>query len=93
MAYFVYIIGSSKPRKRTYVGWTKDISKRISKHNSSKGAKFTRGSNWILLYQEELNSKTDAMKRENELKKEEFNSILRNFTSPVQKWTGLFIFI
>ena len=70
MAYFVYIIGSSKPRKRTYVGWTKDISKRVYKHNSSKGAKFTRGSNWILLYQEELNSKTDAMKRENELKKD-----------------------
>ena len=34
----------------TYVGYTKDIKKRISLHNSGKGAKFTRGRKWKLIY-------------------------------------------
>ena len=29
MSFYVYIIGSIQPRKRTYVGWTTDIKKRI----------------------------------------------------------------
>ena len=78
MSFYVYIIGSNQPRKRTYVGWTTDISKRLKAHNTSKGAKFTRGSQWILLHKEELKTKSDAMKREIELKKDKnFRSHLR----------------
>ena len=78
MVFYVYIIGSSQPRKRTYVGWTTDINKRLKAHNTSKGAKFTRGSQWILLHKEELKTKSDAMKREVQLKKDKsFRSQLR----------------
>ena len=78
MIFYVYIIGSSQPRKRTYVGWTTDINKRLKAHNTSKGAKFTRGSQWILLHKEELKTKSDAMKREVQLKKDKsFRSQLR----------------
>ena len=70
MSFYVYIIGSIHPKKRTYVGWTTDISKRLAAHNTSKGAKFTRGSQWIILYQERLETKSKAMKREIELKKD-----------------------
>ena len=70
MSFYVYIIGSNQPRKRTYVGWTVDINKRLRAHNTSKGAKFTRGSQWKLLHKEQLETKSDAMKREIELKKD-----------------------
>ena len=78
MSFYVYIIGSNQPRKRTYVGWTTDINKRLKAHNASKGAKFTRGSHWKLLHKEKLKTKSDAMKREIELKKDKvFRSNLR----------------
>ena len=69
MNFFVYVIGSNKKTKITYVGWTTNIKKRILKHNKGKGAKFTRGRKWKLLYYEKLKSKNIAMKREHEIKK------------------------
>ena len=83
MICFVYIIGSFKANKfTTYVGWTNDVEKRLEAHNSSKGAKSTRGHEWKLLYQEELGSKSEAMKREYELKKDiKFRSGLRKLIS------------
>ena len=47
----------------------------IFKHNSSKGAKFTRGRKWILIYKEKLMSKKEAISREYYIKK---NRTLRN---------------
>ena len=70
MRFFVYIIGTKLPKVRTYVGWSNDVEKRFKAHNNSKGAKFTRGSKWKLLYQEELPSKSEAMRREANLKKD-----------------------
>ena len=54
----------------TYVGYTKNLKKRITLHNSGKGAKFTRGKKWKLVYYEQYDSKSDAMKNEYELKKD-----------------------
>ncbi|MDC0418781.1 GIY-YIG nuclease family protein [Pelagibacteraceae bacterium] len=59
----------------TYVGYTKDLKKRISLHNSGKGAKFTRGRKWKLIYKEKFLSKNKAISREYYIKK---NRILRN---------------
>ena len=53
----------------TYVGYTKDIKKRISLHNSGKGAKFTRGRKWKLIYKEKFTSKNKAISREYYIKK------------------------
>ena len=79
MKFFVYIIGTKYPKVQTYVGWSNDIKKRLKAHNESKGAKFTRGSKWKLLYQEELFSKSEAMRREVQLKKDrQLRSQLRN---------------
>ena len=50
MIYYVYIIISKRNNSFiTYVGYTKDIKKRINMHNESKGAKFTRGNKWKLI--------------------------------------------
>ncbi len=78
MKFYVYIIGTINPRARTYVGWSNDVNKRIKAHNTSRGAKYTRGSKWKLLYKETLNSKSEAMKRESVLKKDrKFRTQLR----------------
>jgi putative endonuclease len=70
MACYVYILGSfGKGGRRTYVGWTTDLERRLSEHNSGTGAKSTRGRNWILLYAERYGNRKDAMSREWQLKK------------------------
>ncbi len=53
----------------TYVGYTKDLKKRIKQHNSGKGAKFTRGRKWSLVYKEKIRSKSKAISREYYIKK------------------------
>ena len=76
MTYFVYLIGNTKKGKlTTYVGYTKDLKKRIYQHNSSKGAKFTKGRLWKLMYYEKYHTKKDAMSREYYIKN---NRIFRN---------------
>ena len=69
--YFVYLI-VSKNKKRTisYVGYTNNITKRLKLHNSSKGAKFTRGRKWKLLYFKKYDNKILAMREEYKLKKD-----------------------
>ncbi len=59
----------------TYVGYTKDIKKRLILHNTGKGAKFTRGRTWKLIYKEVLESKSEAISREYYIKK---NKAFRN---------------
>ena len=53
----------------SYVGYTKNLKKRLSLHNSSKGAKFTKGKKWIIIYSKKYSSKSKAMKEEYKLKK------------------------
>ena len=70
MKHFVYLIISfAKKRLISYVGYTKNIKKRLKLHNSSKGAKFTRGRKWKIIYKKSYNTKSDAMKNEYLLKK------------------------
>ena len=72
MTYFVYLIVSNlkNNKKFSYVGYTNDLEKRISLHNNGKGAKFTRGKKWKLVYYEKYDSKSEAMKNEYKLKKD-----------------------
>ena len=76
MSYFVYLI-TSKDKKKTisYVGYTNNLDKRIKLHNSNRGAKFTKGKKWKLIYYERYTTKVQAMKYEYTLKK---NYYLRN---------------
>ncbi|MDC3341980.1 GIY-YIG nuclease family protein, partial [Candidatus Pelagibacter sp.] len=67
---FVYLILAKPNYSLSYVGWTIDLKKRIKLHNEGKGAKFTRGRKWKLVYYEVLNNKSEALKREFELKKD-----------------------
>ena len=71
MDYFVYmIITKISNRTISYVGYTNNLNKRIELHNSSKGAKFTKGKKWKLIYYKKFKSKISAMKYEYLLKKD-----------------------
>ena len=70
MKHFVYLIISfGNKRLFSYVGYTNNIKKRLKLHNSSKGAKFTRGRKWKIIYKKSYNTKSEAMKNEYLLKK------------------------
>ena len=76
MTYFVYLIGNCKYKRLiTYAGYTNNLKRRIDLHNSGKGAKFTKGRTWKLIYYEKFKTKKEAMLRENYIKK---NRKLRN---------------
>ena len=71
MSFFVYMILSKHNDKFiSYVGYTNNIRNRISLHNTSKGAKFTKGKKWKLIYFKKYQNKVDAMKNEYKLKKD-----------------------
>ena len=66
--HYIYIIECSDGS--LYTGYTNNLKKRIKAHNDKKGAKYTRGRTPVTLkYFEEFDSKTDAMKREAQIKK------------------------
>ena len=79
MTYFVYmLISKHKSKLFSYVGYTKNLKKRLIQHNISRGAKYTRGKKWIVFHKEIYNSKSKALSREYELKKDrKFRSVLR----------------
>ena len=80
MQYYVYLLVSPVNNKLiSYVGYTNNLKKRILLHNSSKGAKFTRGKKWKLVYFKGYSSKIKAMKEEYILKKNtKKRNILKN---------------
>ena len=75
MYYYVYMLISKGNKPVSYVGYTNNLKNRIKLHNSGKGAKFTRGRKWKLIYKEKFRSKNKAISREYYIKK---NRTLRN---------------
>ena len=69
MKHYVYMLKSKGIKSVTYIGYTNNLKKRIDLHNSGKGAKFTRGRKWLLIYKEIFNSKKEAISREYYIKK------------------------
>ena len=76
MTYYVYVIATRKNFKfTTYVGYTNNLKKRLILHNKGKGAKFTRGRHWKIIYVEKYSTKSEAISREYYIKR---NRKLRN---------------
>ena len=87
MTYCVYLlISTHKRRIFSYVGYSKNLKKRLNLHNISKGAKYTRGKKWIVFHKEIYNSKSKAMSREHRLKKDrKFRNFLKEKFKKVNK--------
>ena len=69
MVYYVYMLKSKSVKPVTYVGFTSNLQKRINLHNSGKGAKFTRGRKWKIIYKRLYKDRSLAMREEYKLKK------------------------
>ena len=81
--FFVYMIAcKNKSKLITYVGYTNNLKNRLYLHNSGKGAKFTRGRKWKLIYKEKFLTKEEAISREYYIKK---NRKLRNSIKELHK--------
>lgn len=67
-AHFFYVLECSDGSY--YAGYTINIEKRLQSHNTGKGAKYTRGRIPVkLLYSEQFDSKSEALKMEMKFKK------------------------
>ena len=70
MPFTVYILRTS--RNTLYIGQTNNLAKRLIEHQEErgKGAKYMRSfSSFTLVYQEHFDTRSEALKREWELKK------------------------
>ena len=69
--YFVYMLKTTDLSKiKTYVGYTNNLKNRLTKHNSNKGAKATKGYNWEIIFKKKFQDKRKAMSYEYKLKKD-----------------------
>ena len=80
MFYFVYMLLSVNSKKPvSYVGYSINSIKRLASHNSGKGAKFTKGRKWKIIYKKKFKTKSDALKFEYYLKKNiKLRKIIKN---------------
>ena len=84
MYFYVYMLKSTTiGSNKTYVGYTNNIKYRLTKHNSNRGAKSTKGHKWILIYKKRFKTKSEAMSFEYKLKKDRKNRkiILEKFNN------------
>ena len=69
--FFVYVL--ENPQGRLYIGHTEDLNRRLGQHNSPDGkehlGKYTHKSGpWSLVGAEEYETRSEAMRREKQLK-------------------------
>ncbi len=57
-------------KKRSYVGYSTNVKDRLKRHNSSRGAKSTRGYKWKIIFNKRFLSKSKALSFEYNLKKD-----------------------
>ena len=67
MTYYVYVLACDDGS--FYTGYTKDIDRRVKQHRKGHGARYTRMHEpRNLIYVEAFRSRSEAMKREREIK-------------------------
>ena len=68
MAWYVYILRCGDGS--LYTGYTNDIPRRLARHQSGRGAKYTRGRGPLeVVYREECPDRSAALRREAEIKR------------------------
>ena len=90
MNYYVYLLLTKSGKNHiSYVGYTSNLINRLKKHNSSNGAKFTKGRKWKVIYSKKYDSKSKALKEEYKLKKDykKRKIIKNNYLSKNEKAT------
>jgi putative endonuclease len=68
MKFYVYIL-NSKSRDRFYTGQCKDVGDRFLRHNQSRNRSTKSGRPWRLMFVEQFERRSEAIKRERYIKK------------------------
>jgi putative endonuclease len=63
MKYYVYIL-KSKSAKKTYIGYTNNLTRRLTEHNSGKSRFTSKFIPWEMIYTEEFDEEIAARKKE-----------------------------
>ena len=79
----LYIL-QSEFDKSYYVGHTDNIERRFKEHNNGKCRYTGKKTPWILVYKEEYFTRSDAMKREYEIKKQKRRSYIERLINTLQ---------
>ena len=70
MFHYVYmLISVNNFNSITYVGYSLNPIQRLKLHNEGKGAKFTKGRRWKIIFRKRFDNKSNALKFEYFLKK------------------------
>lgn len=77
---FVYALYNAE-NKKIYIGQTADINYRLAEHNNKKGNHYTAKVTgaWIVIYQEQVESRRDALVRERQLKSFKGRQFIKKF--------------
>ncbi len=68
MGFVVYILESEKD-KTHYIGQCRDIKERLSRHNEGRVRSTKSRGPWKVIYSEEYHTRSEAVRREREIKK------------------------
>ncbi|MEE9166104.1 MAG: GIY-YIG nuclease family protein [Candidatus Neomarinimicrobiota bacterium] len=74
--YFTYVL-YSRSFDRLYIGQTDDLRYRVEKHNREEVTATKAYVPWELIYYEEFSSRSEAMRREGELKSHQGRDFIR----------------
>jgi len=81
--FFVYVL-FSVDYQRIYIGFTSNIESRLFAHNHPSNKGWTKNFQpWKILYTEQYENKSDAMKREKQLKSAKGREFIKNLTLKV----------
>lgn len=68
MRYSVYILRSEKTH-RFYIGQSNNIGGRLQEHNAGKTKSTKAGAPWLVVHQEQFDSRSEAFAREQQIKR------------------------
>jgi len=75
--FFAYVL-YSETKDKYYIGHTSDLYIRIDRHNSGGSRSTKSGIPWNIVYYELFETKSEAMKREYEIKKKKSRKYIEN---------------
>ena len=79
--FFVYILYSSSV-DQFYIGQTNNLEERISRHNSGRSKSTKKANDWVLRYSESFETRSEAVKRELQIKNMKSRRYIENLINP-----------
>ena len=77
--YYIYVL-QDKLSSKFYVGHTNNIEERIKRHNEGRSG-YTKRGQWKLYYFEKYKTRSEAMRREKEIKYKKSRRYIENLGS------------